>query len=205
MAHAARGRRVRVAAVWGLGALPLCALVWATLTDGLGPNPAERWVRDLGEWALRLLCLTLALTPLRTVFKQPQWQVHRRALGVWAGLYAMLHLLAYVWLDQNGEWARVWADVLKRPFIAVGMLAGLLLLPLLLTSFNAAVRTLGGTRWRRLHAWVYLIAPLAVLHLTWMRAGKQRYAEAAVYAAVVACLLGWRAWRHWREVPGRRP
>ena len=187
--------------VLGLWLLPLAWLVWAAVGDRLGANPAEALIRSLGDWTLRALVLVLLVTPLRTLLGLPALARFRRLLGVYVFVYATLHWLAYVWFDMGFSWAEVVADIPKRPFILVGTLAWLLLLALAATSFNRAIRWLGAARWQALHRAVYAVAGLAVLHFFWMRAGKNDFAEVAVYGAILALLLGWRAWRRWRRAP----
>lgn len=176
---------------------PLFFLIYAALFDErlLGPNPAEALIRDTGELALRYLCVTLAITPLRVVSATPQLARFRRLMGLVTYTYAVCHVLAYSWLDMGFELADILQDIPKRPFVLVGFLAMVLLTPLALTSFNAAIQTLGAKRWQLLHKSVYAIAGLGVLHFFWMRAGKQNFGEVSVYAAVLAVLLGWRVWR----------
>lgn len=191
--------------VFGLCLLPAIWLFWAAATDQLGANPAEALIRSLGDWALRALVLVLALTPLRVTAHWPQLARFRRMVGLFVFFYASLHWLSYAWFDMGFVWADILADVPKRPFILVGTLAWLLLLALALTSFNRAIRTLGAARWQALHRAVYAVAVLAVLHFFWMRAGKQDFAEVALYAALLGGLLGWRAWRRWaRNQPLRQ-
>ncbi|HRM49339.1 MAG TPA: protein-methionine-sulfoxide reductase heme-binding subunit MsrQ [Alicycliphilus sp.] len=173
----------------GLCLLPLAWLVYAAAFDHLGANPAEALIRSLGGWTLRLLCLTLAVTPLRQMLGLPALARFRRMLGVYTFCYALLHLLCYSVFDMGLDWGEIARDVAKRPFILVGMCAFALLLLLAATSFNRAIRWLGARRWQRLHRSVYLIALLALLHFFWMRAGKNDFAEVAVYAAIVAVLL----------------
>ena len=177
---------------------PLAYLIYAALFDErlLGPNPAEALIRDTGELALRYLCVTLAITPLRVVSATPQLARFRRLMGLVTYTYAVCHVLAYSWLDMGFELADIVEDIPKRPFILVGFLAFVLLTPLAMTSFNAAIKTLGAKRWQWLHKSVYAIAGLGVLHFFWMRAGKQNFGEVSVYAAVLAVLLGWRLWRY---------
>jgi sulfoxide reductase heme-binding subunit YedZ len=179
------------------GVAPLAWLVWGAATDALGANPAEALIRSTGEWSLRFLCLTLAVTPLR---RWTNWQALaplRRVLGLHTFLYAVLHFLCYGWLDMGLDVGAIVADVVKRPFILVGTLALLALMPLAATSFNRAIRTLGARRWQRLHRAVYGIAGLALLHFFWMRAGKNDFAEVAVYGVILGGLLGARVWaRH---------
>jgi sulfoxide reductase heme-binding subunit YedZ len=191
--------------LWTLLAGPFAALLWAALADTLGPNPAEALIRSLGDWTLRGLVLTLAITPLRQWTGWHQLLRHRRAIGVATFVYASLHWLAYAWLDQGLALDALLKDVAKRPFILVGTLAWLLLVPLAATSFNRAIKALGARRWQALHKAAYAIAVLAILHFLWMRAGKHLYGEVAVYGAIVAMLLGWRLRHAWRaRGPGRR-
>ncbi|MBS0292743.1 MAG: sulfoxide reductase heme-binding subunit YedZ [Proteobacteria bacterium] len=174
--------------------LPLAWLVYGAALDRLGANPAEALIRSLGDWTLRLLCLTLAVTPLRLTLALPALARFRRMLGVYTFVYAALHLLSYAWFDMGWDWAEIARDVLKRPFILVGMFGFVLLLMLAATSFNRAIRWLGARRWQRRHRSVYLIAGLAILHFFWMRAGKNDFSEVAVYAFILAALLMSRLW-----------
>lgn len=193
-----------------LGLLPLAWLVLALFTGGLGANPAEALQHATGLWALRLLCLTLAVTPLRVRTRTPQLARFRRMLGLFAFFYACLHLLTYLWLDMWFAWAEIATDILQRPFILVGLATWLCLLLLALTSTHGMVKRLGGRRWRRLHRLVYLAAALALLHFFWMRAGKNNYAEVWLYAAILGVLaadrllrVGSSAWRARRRAPPR--
>lgn len=179
-------------AVFVLAILPLAWLVWGAAADKLGANPAEYLERSLGDWTLRFLCLTLAVTPLRVITGTPALARFRRMLGLFVYCYAVLHLLAYAWFDMGFDLAEIAKDIPKRPFILVGFLAFMLLTPLAATSFNRAVKALGARRWQALHRLVYVVAGLAILHFFWMRAGKNDFAEVAVYAAILALLLGWR-------------
>lgn len=185
-------------AAWLLCLLPLAQLVAGVFTGGLGANPAEALIRSLGDWALRFLCLALAVTPLRIRTRTPQLARFRRLLGLFAFFYASMHVLAYAWLDMGLSVADVGRDILKRPFILVGFAAWLLLVPLAATSTQRAVRALGGLRWRALHRLVYAVAPLALLHFFWMRAGKNDFADVAVYAAVLGVLLLERLYRYYQ-------
>ena len=175
-----------------LGLLPFVWLVAAAVLDWLGANPAEALERSSGDWTLRMLCVVLAITPLRTVVGLPYLARFRRMAGLFVYFYAVLHLLAYSWFDMGFELADIARDIVKRPFILVGFTAMVLLTPLALTSFNRAIRVLGGKRWQMLHRLVYAVAVLAVVHFFWMRAGKNNFAEVAVYALVLGGLLGWR-------------
>jgi sulfoxide reductase heme-binding subunit YedZ len=179
-------------------ALPMAWLAYAAFNDLLGANPAEALSRSTGDWTLRGVCLVLAVTPLRVLLQAPGLLRLRRTIGVVTFVYACLHLLCYAWFDQGLELSEIWRDVLKRPFIWLGMSAWLMLLPLALTSNNRAVKALGGRRWQMLHRVVYASALLSVLHFFWMRAGKNNFAEVWVYAALLAALMAWRVW-WWRK------
>ena len=182
-------------ALFALALLPFIGLAVAVLQQALGPNPAETLIRSLGDWTLRFLCLTLAITPLRQWTGWNALARFRRMLGLFAAFYATLHFCAYAVFDMGLDIGAIVRDVAKRPFILVGTLAFLLMLPLAATSFNRAVRALGAARWQRLHRLVYAIAVLAILHFFWMRAGKRDFAEVFVYAGVIGVLLGWRLYR----------
>lgn len=184
-------------ALFALCLLPLAWLVWGAIANQLGANPAETLIRSLGDWALRGLCLTLAITPLRVVSGQPALARFRRMLGLFCFFYASLHLLAYGWLDMGLELGDIAHDIAKRPFILMGFSAWLLLVPLAATSFNRAIKALGARRWQALHKLVYLIALIGLAHFIWMRAGKNNFAEPAVYGLVLALLLGWRLLKRW--------
>ena len=177
------------------GLVPFAWLFWGAATDALGANPAEFLSRATGDWTLRLLCLTLAITPLRQFLSWPELARFRRMLGLLTYFYALLHLLCYSWLDMGFDWADALRDITKRPFIWLGFGAFVLLTLLAATSLNRAVRWLGSKRWQRLHQSVYAVAVLSLLHFFWMRAGKNNFTEVWVYAAVIAVLLGWRVRR----------
>jgi len=181
---------------------PFAALLWGAIANTLGANPAEALIRQTGDWTLRFLCLTLAVTPVRQLTGWHALARLRRMLGLFTFFYAGSHFLAFAWLDMGFDLEAILKDIAKRPFILVGSLALLLMTPLAATSFNRAIRALGAVRWQALHRTVYAIVLLGLLHFFWMRAGKNDFAEVAVYAAIVALLLGWRlrgAWRGWRE------
>ena len=177
------------------GLVPFAWLFWGAATDALGANPAEFLSRATGDWTLRFLCLTLAITPLRQFLGWPELARFRRMLGLLTYFYALLHLLCYSWLDMGFDWADTVRDIIKRPFIWLGFGAFVFLTLLAATSMNRAVRWLGSKRWQRLHQSVYAIAALSLLHFFWMRAGKNNFTEVWVYAAVIAVLLGWRVRR----------
>lgn len=176
---------------------PLASLVHGAVHDSLGADPVAAITHATGEWALRLLLLGLALTPLRRLTGQ-SWPIRfRRLVGLYAFFYACLHLATYLVLDLGGYWTQVFDDIVKRPYITVGFTAWLLLIPLALTSTRGWIRRLG-RRWGQLHRLVYVAAILAVLHFLWLVKSDLR--EPLVYAAVLALLLGARLW--WRL---RRP
>ena len=156
----------------------------------LGANPAEYITRSIGDWTLRLLLATLAITPLRKMTGW-NWLLRlRRMLGLYTFFYALLHLSAYVSFDHVFDVAEILKDIVKRPFITVGFTCLVLMIPLAVTSTNAMVRRLGAKRWQLLHRLVYLIAPLAVLHFWWMV--KRDLTEPIIYALLLTGLLGYR-------------
>src|SRR5262245_7963080 len=160
-------RRHRVALkvlVWAGCLAPLAALLWRLLDDPLVTNPIDVATRTLGDWTLRLLLLSLTMTPLRILFHL-SWPVTlRRLLGLFAFFYATLHFSVWIVVDHFFDWPEMVADVLKRPYITVGFAAFVLLLPLVATSTSGMVRRLGAAGWRRLHRVVYLTGILGVLH-----------------------------------------
>jgi sulfoxide reductase heme-binding subunit YedZ len=178
--------------VFALCLLPLSWLLYRVVQDQLGANPQEALIRATGDWALRFLVIVLAVTPLRELSGLSALARYRRMLGVFMYFYALLHFLSYSGFDMGFDVADIFNDIVKRPFILVGSLALLLLTPLAATSLNAAIRALGAKRWQSLHRLVYAVAGLAILHFFWMRAGKNDFAEVAVYAGILALLLGWR-------------
>jgi sulfoxide reductase heme-binding subunit YedZ len=178
--------------LFALCLLPLAWLIYGAAADLLGANPAEKLVRATGDWTLRFLCITLAVTPLRRWAKQPALARLRRMLGLFTFFYGCLHFLCYAWLDMGFVFDDIVRDIAKRPFILVGTSALLLMTPLALTSFNRAIKALGAARWQALHRAVYAVVLLGLLHFFWMRSAKHNYAEVAVYAAIVALLLGSR-------------
>lgn len=179
--------------------LPFAFLVLGIFEQSLGPNPAEYLIRSTGELALRMLCLTLLITPLRIQFTLPELARFRRGLGLLTFFYAFMHALCYSLLDMELVWNDIVNDIVKRPFILVGTLSFVLLSLLAGTSFNRAVKALGAQRWRKLHQAVYVIAALTILHFFWMRSGKKNYEEVMVYGAILVLLLGWRAWHTWKN------
>ena len=189
--------------------VPFAWLLYGALANTLGANPAEALLRSTGDWTLRFLCLTLAVTPLRQWLKQPALARYRRMLGLFAFFYGCVHFLCYSWLDMGFVLADIARDIPKRPFALVGTAALLLMLPLAATSFNQAIKLLGAARWKALHRAVYAVVMLGLLHFFWMRTAKNNFSEVAVYAVIVALLLGWRVRQHYQSnkktgVPQRR-
>ncbi len=188
--------------LFGLVLAPFLWLFYGAWADLLGANPAEKLIRSTGDWTLRCLCLTLAVTPLRQALGLNALLRLRRLLGLFTFFYGSLHFLGFAWLDMGFDVDAILKDIPKRPFILVGTAALLLMVPLAATSFNRAIQWLGAARWRRLHQLVYASALLGLLHFFWMRAAKQNFGEWSVYAALMALLLGWRVWQRLRA---RRP
>ena len=186
--------RLTKPALFLLALLPLALLVWGAFNNTLGANPAEALIRSTGDWTLRFLCLTLAVTPVRNWTGWNALARLRRMLGLYAFAYGILHFLAFAWLDQGFDVGAILKDIAKRPFILVGTAALLLMLPLAATSFNRAIKAMGASRWQTLHKAVYAVALLGLLHFFWMRAAKNNFGEWSIYAAVLAVLLGWRVW-----------
>ena len=181
--------------------IPFASLLYAAVFNqsSLGANPAEYIIRSTGDWVLRFLCITLAITPLRVITATPQLARLRRMLGLYVFFYVVLHLLSYSLFDKEFDIPEIAKDIAKRPFILVGFAGFVLLAPLALTSFNKAIKWLGAKNWQRLHKLVYVIAGLGILHFFWMRAGKNNFAEVFVYAGILAVLLGWRVWHKFKK------
>ena len=192
--------RVRVAlkaAVWIASLWPLGVLLRAFMNDDLGANPIEYITRTLGMTALVLLLTSLGMTPLRAVFGW-SWPIQlRRLLGLFAFFYVCVHFSVWIGLDHFFAWRRMWEDVLKRPFITVGALGLLLLIPLAATSTQGMIKRLGGARWRLLHKLAYVIGCLGVLHFLWL--AKKGRTTPLYYALALALLLGLRGWEWLRK------
>jgi sulfoxide reductase heme-binding subunit YedZ len=171
-----------------LALLPLDRLIWLGFTDGLGANPIEFITRSTGTWALVFLCLTLLMTPLRLITNLSAWIRYRRMLGLFSFFYACLHFVIWLWLDQDFDLAGMLKDVLKRPFITMGFISFMLLIPLALTSNHWAQRKLG-RRWAQLHRIIYFVAGTIILHYWWHKAGKNDVGTVSIYAGVLALLL----------------
>ena len=172
--------------------------------DALGADPVAEIEHRTGTWALRLLLLTLAITRLRQLTGQARLVGFRRMLGLYAFFYACLHLAAFLVLDLGGWWSTIFEEIIRRPYITVGFLAWLGLVPLAITSTRGWMRRLG-RRWGRLHRLVYAVAVLAVLHFWWIVKSDLR--EPMLYAGILAALLGWRLYRRFagRRRPAAQP
>lgn len=189
-------RRLVKPLVFVLCLAPLAWLAARGLMGELGANPIEAVVRYLGDWALRFVLIALAVTPMRRITGWSWPGGLRRMLGLFAFFYVMVHLAAYVGLDQFFDWPMIWGEIVKRRYITLGMVAALLLVPLAVTSTHGWVRRLGAARWRALHRLVYVIAPLGVAH-HWMMV-KRDITEPVIHAAILVLLLGWRGVAGWR-------
>jgi methionine sulfoxide reductase heme-binding subunit len=181
-------RRVPTWVVYLLGLVPLAFLVWGAVFGGLGPDPVKAIERGLGERGLQFLLASLAITPLRRVGLN--LIRFRRALGLLAFLYVTLHLTAWVWLDMGLRWSEMLADLTKRPFVIVGMVGFVVLVPLAATSWNGAIRRMGAAAWGRLHKLAYVAILAAVLHYVLL--SKVWTVEVLVYAALALGLLALR-------------
>jgi len=178
--------------------LPVVWLVYGVFTAQLGANPIETILRDLGDWTLRFLLLGLAISPVRRLTGWAWVMRYRRMIGLFAFFYGVLHLSIYIGVDHFFDWAVIWKDIVKRPYITIGMTALLLLVPLALTSPKAMVRKIGAARWKKLHRLVYPIAIAGVVHFYLLVKADVR--EPLVYAAILAVLLGERLYRKY-DVP----
>src|ERR1019366_9323481 len=158
--------------------------------NGLGANPVEYITHKTGDWTLRFVLITLAITPLRKLLKQPQLVRFRRLFGLFAFFYVCLHFLTWFWLDKSLDPREMWKDVLKRPFITVGFLGFVSMIPLALTSTAGWIRRLGGRNWQRLHKLVYLTGVAGVVHYYWLVKSDVRLP--VMYGAILAVLLAFR-------------
>jgi len=176
--------------VFGFCLVPFLVLVARTLRGQLGANPVEFLQHDTGDWTLRFLIFTLAITPLRKMLQLPELIRFRRMLGLFAFFYVCLHFITYIGPDQSFSLTGMWQDVAKRRFITVGFLGFLLLIPLAVTSTAGWIRRLGGKRWQALHRAIYVAAVCGVIHYYWLVKSDVR--EPLFYGALVAVLLLWR-------------
>jgi sulfoxide reductase heme-binding subunit YedZ len=197
ISSAARFRILR-AALYLMGLVPAAWTFLLAATDQLGANPMRTLEQTLGLWALRFLIVALAITPVRDLFGV-SFLRYRRAVGLLAFYYALMHFTTYAVLDQGLDLAAIWADIVKRPYITIGMLAFAILVPLAFTSNDLMVRRMGAAAWSRLHRWVYLAAAAAAVHF--LLVVKSWTMEPLVYFAIVALLLASRLARRLR---GRR-
>ena len=183
--------------------IPLALLLHTAVNDQLGANPIETINRYTGDWTLRFLLITLAVTPLRKI---TGWQTLirlRRMLGLFTFFYVCLHFLSWIWLDQYFDLDAMFKDVVKRPFITLGFTCFVLLIPLAVTSTNAMVRRLGGRNWQRLHRLVYFIGIGGVVHFLWLV--KSDITQPLIYGVILAALLGFRLWDRRRQQTAAAP
>ncbi|HEY1203532.1 MAG: protein-methionine-sulfoxide reductase heme-binding subunit MsrQ [Bryobacteraceae bacterium] len=195
--------RAAKVAIFALCLAPLGLLLWRGTHNGLGANPIEVITHATGDWTLRFLVLTLAVTPVRKVLGWPQLVRFRRMLGLFAFFYGCLHLTTYVWLDKFFDVSAMIQDVAKRRFITVGFTAFVLLIPLAVTSTAGWIRRLGGRRWQALHRLIYVSAALAVVHYYWLVKSDIRLP--LFYGALVAMLLLWRVINRRQAASRQRP
>jgi sulfoxide reductase heme-binding subunit YedZ len=200
--------RIRVALkilVWVAALVPLARLLYGYWTEDLSANPIEYVTRELGDTALRLLLASLAMTPLRIVFAW-SWPIAlRRLLGLLAFFYVCLHFAVWIVIDHFFDWRNMGADIVKRPYITVGVAALVLLIPLAATSTTGMIKRLGGAAWRRLHRLAYVAALLGVLHYIWL--AKKVWVAPWIYAGALVLLLAVRGVDGLRKllVKRRRP
>jgi methionine sulfoxide reductase heme-binding subunit len=185
--------------------VPFAVLVWRGFHGDLTADPVQFVTHRTGDWTIRFIVITLAITPLRKLLHLPQLIRFRRMLGLFAFFYVCLHFTTWIWLDKQFAWSEMWKDVEKRRFITVGFTAFVLLIPLAITSTAGWIRRLGGRRWQRLHRLVYVTAVLGVIHYYWLVKSDVR--KPLFYGFLVAILLAWRlaTWligRHGRPAAG---
>lgn len=181
-------RRVPTAVVWIGGLFPLVWLIWAAATNSLGADPVKAIEKSLGLWGLQFLLASLCVTPLR--WAGVNLIRFRRALGVTSAIFIVLHFTAWFWLDMGLRWDEIGRDLVKRPYIIVGMVGLLVLIPLALTSTDSAIRRLGGAKWRKLHRLSYVAAAAGAIHFTILVKGWPL--EPLLYLGAVAALLAAR-------------
>jgi methionine sulfoxide reductase heme-binding subunit len=176
--------------VFGACLVPFAVLVWRGFRGDLTADPVQFVTHTTGDWTLRFLVITLAITPLRKILHLPQLIRFRRMLGLFAFFYVCLHFTTWIWLDKQFAWAEMWKDVEKRRFITVGFTGFVLLIPLAITSTAGWIRRLGGKRWQKLHRLIYVTAMLGVIHYYWLVKSDVR--KPVFYGFLVAVLLAWR-------------
>jgi len=190
-------------AVFLVSSIPFVLLSWGLLRGELGINPVETLQHTTGDWTLRFLIFTLAITPLRKTFNVPELIRYRRMLGLFAFFYVVLHFLTYLVPDQSFNLSGMWDDVAKRKFVTVGFAAFVLLIPLAATSTAGMIRRLGGKRWQALHRLIYICAILGVIHYYWLVKSDVR--KPLFYGALVGILLLWRVWDTYFRGKGTAP
>jgi len=169
---------------------PVAMLVWRGLHNDLSADPIAFITHATGDWTLRFLVITLAISPLRKILHLPQLIRFRRMVGLFAFFYVCLHFTTWIWLDKQFVWSEMWKDVEKRRFITVGFTGFMLLIPLAITSTAGWIRRLGGKRWQMLHRLIYVTAVLGVIHYYWLV--KSNVRKPLFYGFLVAILLAWR-------------
>jgi methionine sulfoxide reductase heme-binding subunit len=188
-------------AIYVLGMTPATFAFYYALTGQLGAEPIKALTQALGQVGIRFLIIGLAITPLRKL-GGPNWVKYRRAIGLVAFFNAALHLLVYLWLDQDLNLTAIWKDILKRPYITIGMGAFLLLVPLAITSHNSMIKRMGGAAWQRLHKLVYVAVAAVCVHFLLLV--KVVTFEPALYAFLTVTLLGYRVWDYYAKAQQKR-
>jgi sulfoxide reductase heme-binding subunit YedZ len=196
-------RVVAKSCVWAVCLAPFLRLAWRIWHNDVTPNPIEFITHFTGDWTIRLLVATLAITPLRKLLRRPELIRFRRLIGLFTFFYACLHFATYLWLDHNFDMAAILKDVAKRPYVTAGFTAFVLMIPLAVTSTAGWIRRLGGKRWQRLHQLIYISAVAAVIHYYWLVKSDIRLP--ALYGALVALELGYRlaAGKSWKPATKR--
>jgi len=180
--------------VWILCLAPFALLIYDGFTDNLTANPIEKITNHTGIWTLRLIVAGLAITPLRWLTGLNQLVNYRRLVGLFAFFYGCLHFTTFFFFDHQFDFAGMWQDVVKRPYITAGFVAFVLMIPLAVTSTTGWIRRMGGKKWNLLHKLIYITALAAVLHYFWKVKLDATYP--VYYGLGVAALLGFRAWRN---------
>ena len=188
----ARQQSVFKAGIFGVCLIPLLVLAWQAVTHHLGANPIDAIADRTGIWTLRLLLITLSVTPARRLTGWNRLIQLRRMLGLFAFFYGSLHFLTYIWLDQFFVVEDIIADVMERPFITVGFTSFVLLIPLAVTSTTTMIKRLGGKWWQRLHRLVYAIAIGGVVHYLWLVKADTR--RPLIYGSILGALFVYRLW-----------
>ena len=187
-----RKRRWSKVVVFALGLVPLFWLLWRAYNHRLTANPIEYITHYTGDWTLRLVVITLCITPARKIFSRPELVKYRRMIGLFAFFYASLHFLTYLVLDKFFDWREILTDIGKRTYITVGFTALVILTALAVTSTTGWIRRLGGKRWQQLHRLIYLAVVAGVIHYYW--SVKSDVRDPILYGFLAAMLLGYRVW-----------